>query len=290
MRVNLALPESHAQLIAEVEQLRTQSKSVKGYGYSVSWTERKHRLHQRNEYPTKVYFETLEDVARLLGKLQELQRFQEAITELRSRLPCLEDWIKKSGAKLSGCVDAIPDLILLTEYRLQNPHPGVTYGKFPSPCQRSDWKQIVRFWQSVGMNTFPMSIMGPVRETLSSDLDFVSRNEWSRCGYWIGSYNKSSSKTFVENIGDSSKSISWARLFNGDCTRRSGGHSFLRRGIRTHGGARQSGKSVRGRASVRTKICYYQAAHVGRGSLSQPSFFNGIVETTIGGRALVLKN
>ncbi len=50
MPCNLKAPESHAELIRQVERLRQKSKATVGYGYSVQYQPRRSRDHGENEF------------------------------------------------------------------------------------------------------------------------------------------------------------------------------------------------------------------------------------------------
>src|SRR6516164_3237272 len=79
-----------ASAAASVRRLREESKEIRGYGYSVQWTEIRSRTHGKNLFPTRVVLETDTDFLRYIGKEAEFSRFAEAVARIRSRYPKLE--------------------------------------------------------------------------------------------------------------------------------------------------------------------------------------------------------
>jgi len=101
--------------IRSVEALRTGSREVRGFGYSVEWA-RKTVKSVRNDVPTLIVFETRDDLLRLIDRLDEFEAFTEATQKLRMALPQLEGWIRRHHKTVTTVASIIDDLIHVTQH------------------------------------------------------------------------------------------------------------------------------------------------------------------------------
>lgn len=57
-----------AEYQEEYNDIRSLSKEVKGYGYSIEWKTVKNKMLGTQDFPSKIKFETAEDFERFLQK------------------------------------------------------------------------------------------------------------------------------------------------------------------------------------------------------------------------------
>src|SRR5262245_27116029 len=79
---------------AWILRLRHESKETRGFGYSVEWTEINSRDHGRNQFPTRIVFETAADFLKFTEREAEFAELTTAIAQIRSKHPELEAWIR----------------------------------------------------------------------------------------------------------------------------------------------------------------------------------------------------
>ncbi len=93
LRASKKLSHNISQDIAAVQALRAGSKTERGFGYSVDWTQRRTKSSGRNEVPTRIYFETEHDLLKLIGKTAEFKKLTTDVAKIRANIPELEPWI-----------------------------------------------------------------------------------------------------------------------------------------------------------------------------------------------------
>lgn len=131
LRSNKALSGDYSQDAEAVRALRNGSKEVRGFGYSVEWTQRDVRATGRNEVPTKITFATPEDFLRLIGRTTEFIDFSVAVAKVRAAFPHLETWIRSNVKVLTESVDIIDDLMLVSRWFQSNPRPNCFAREIP---------------------------------------------------------------------------------------------------------------------------------------------------------------
>ncbi len=129
--VDLSLPESQADLVRQTENLRAESKALRGFGYTIRWEEIQKRKYGKNHYPTAILVESLEDLLRLTRRLNEFQQLNRTVEHVRQRLPALESWIVRHWRRLLQAADAVPDLLAVTEYLMEHPRPDCFLRELP---------------------------------------------------------------------------------------------------------------------------------------------------------------
>jgi len=125
--------ESLAVAAASIQHLREESKSVRGFGYSVEWTEVNSRRYGKNLFPTRITVETEADFLQYLGKQQEFAAFAEAVGTIRSRYPELESWIRSHMQLLIDSAHEVEGLLQVLDCLRAQPRPGVFARELPVP-------------------------------------------------------------------------------------------------------------------------------------------------------------
>ena len=122
-----------ALAIESVQRLRSESKEHLGYGYAIEWEERNSRTHGRNLFPQKIYFETSQDLLKLIGKEREFAQFTVAVERLRDRYPQLALWIRTHRRDLIDAAADLEGLLQVVDYFVAHPRPERFARELPLP-------------------------------------------------------------------------------------------------------------------------------------------------------------
>lgn len=114
-----------------IRSLRSGSKEVRGFGYSIEWQTRKLKNAGRNEVPERISIETQDDLLQLADRKVEFAALTTAVEQLRAAFPQLEDWICSNTKLLTGVSAQVGDLIKVTEWFQQNPNPNCFAREIP---------------------------------------------------------------------------------------------------------------------------------------------------------------
>lgn len=117
----------------EVQTLRAGSKQVVGYGYSIDWEEINSRRFGRNQFPRRIFFETREDLLRVIGKQREFDSLAATVQFLRGQLPDLEPWIISNLRVLVSLEKEIPGLVAVAMFFRNTPRPDRFVRELPLP-------------------------------------------------------------------------------------------------------------------------------------------------------------
>lgn len=108
---------------SSVTTLRNESKEVRGYGYSIGYTETSHRQLGTQKLPTSIYFETLDDFTRFAGKKKELEDYRRLAKETISCLPKLQKWVVRNSLRLIENKRNWDKIMSVCTYFLSHPAP-----------------------------------------------------------------------------------------------------------------------------------------------------------------------
>lgn len=117
--------------IQSVRALRDGSKECLGYGYTVEWREVNSRRFGRNRFPARITFETQDDYLRLIRRSQQFERFAAVVTEIRTRYPMLDRWIRANVAALADIESELPGLLEVLDVLSAHPRPGCFARELP---------------------------------------------------------------------------------------------------------------------------------------------------------------
>lgn len=150
MPCNLKAPESHAELIRQVERLRQKSKAIVGYGYSVQYQPRRSRDHGENEFPEAIFIETMQDLVKLIRKSDEYRGLMKAVELIRVQFPQLESWIQSNWRKIIPASEEIPHLLAVTQWLIANPRPNCFPREIPlaisTKLVETNWALLASWW------------------------------------------------------------------------------------------------------------------------------------------------
>lgn len=114
-----------AQYEKELEDIRSLSQEVKGYGYTIEWKKVNSKALGMQDFPNKVMFGTPEDYERFLYKTNEVKCFRNNISNILADFPALRDWIEKYPMKVVDNADIWGDLLKVVTYFAENPYPNL---------------------------------------------------------------------------------------------------------------------------------------------------------------------
>jgi hypothetical protein len=84
----------------ELNELITFSKGKKGFGYTISYEERKTKYLGIQSLPSSIYFETIQDFERYLKVEKEVKKFRTDYQNILNHFPELKDWLVKNPKKV----------------------------------------------------------------------------------------------------------------------------------------------------------------------------------------------
>lgn len=145
-------PDDLAAAVQAMRRLRDSSKEVLGFGYAVEWREVNSRRLGRNQFPTRILFETEKDYLRFIGKQREFAVFTDAVDRLRAAFPLLEAWVRSN---VQAVIEAAPDLeglLHVVRFLHDHPRPNLFARELPVPVDTKfveRHRQLLREWLDV---------------------------------------------------------------------------------------------------------------------------------------------
>ena len=128
---NRRAPVDHSEARKAIDLLRSQSKEVRGTGYSVDWQERNSSKHGRNAFPKSIYFELRRDYLEFIGKKLEFKELSRSIHLLKRELPALNGWMRSNCAALIEASSIVDGLIEVVHYFASHPRPNLHARQLP---------------------------------------------------------------------------------------------------------------------------------------------------------------
>ena len=120
-----------AGAIQAVQRLRGESKSERGFGYTVQWRQIRSRRFGHNLFPERILFETRGDLLRLIGRQREFDLFAATVDRLRSEFPVLDNWVRANGRALVELAGELDGLREVLRYFVAHPRPSVFARELP---------------------------------------------------------------------------------------------------------------------------------------------------------------
>lgn len=119
------LTERFSAVADWVQTLRDGSKKKRGYGYTVHWRQRRHRVQGSNQLPDAITVDTQEDALRWLGRTTEADQFDRLARQTLARFPALYDWLLKRPLRVLEYAPVWDDLLSILAWFQTHPRPGV---------------------------------------------------------------------------------------------------------------------------------------------------------------------
>lgn len=109
----------------DFDQIRraTAALASEAKGWRIEWEEVRTRKWGQQRWPTRVVFDSIEEVALALGRTAELKQIRRSLREARQTLPALEPWLRVNAHRLAEHVAHWGDLLAVCSYFDANPRP-----------------------------------------------------------------------------------------------------------------------------------------------------------------------
>lgn len=120
-----------AEYQKEFNDVRSLSKEVKGYGYTICWKTVKTKMLGTQGLPSKIKFETAEDFERFLQKVKEVNVFRKNVALINGKFPELQCWIEKYPLKVIENSEYWSDILKILNYFSKNPQPQLYIRELP---------------------------------------------------------------------------------------------------------------------------------------------------------------
>lgn len=115
----------------EIQQIISQSKEKKGFGYTLEFQKVKTKSLGVQDLPTSIFFDTEKDFLKFLGKEKEVLLYNESVKKIIDVFPELKDWIIKNPMKVIANQTEWESILKVCEYFKQNPKPNLYVRELP---------------------------------------------------------------------------------------------------------------------------------------------------------------
>lgn len=116
-----------------VGDLLSESKGVRGFGYTVLLEERELRRYGRQSLPSLITIDTNADFLRLIGKVAEFKCWETAVSHTLAQFPQLQEWLAHHPQRVLPNLAVWDDLLTVCAYFVANPHPHRYLRELPVP-------------------------------------------------------------------------------------------------------------------------------------------------------------
>lgn len=120
-----------AKFNQEIQALYSQSKEKKGFGYAITYEQRKTKTLGTQSFPKQFSFETETDYIKYLGKEREVLDFRRSYESTINEFPKLKNWVLKYPEKLIKDGDEWGDILKVCRYFKNNPRPNLYIRQLP---------------------------------------------------------------------------------------------------------------------------------------------------------------
>ncbi|WP_268224508.1 Wadjet anti-phage system protein JetD domain-containing protein [Sinomicrobium oceani] len=115
----------------EIQQIVSQSKEKKGFGYTLEFQQIKTKYLGTQDLPISIYFETEKDFLRFLGKEKEVELFNVNVDRIIKTFPELKEWVIKNPAKVIASETEWENILKVCQYFKQNSKPNLYIRELP---------------------------------------------------------------------------------------------------------------------------------------------------------------
>lgn len=115
----------------EIQQINSQSKEKKGFGYTLEFQKVKTKYLGTQDLPASIYFDTEKDFLRFLGKEKEVDLFLLSVERILTKFPELKDWVVKNPLKVIQNQTEWESILNVCQYFRQNPKPNLYIRELP---------------------------------------------------------------------------------------------------------------------------------------------------------------
>ena len=115
----------------EIQQIVSQSKEKKGYGYTLEFQQIKTKSLGIQDLPISIFFDTEKDFLKFLGKEKEVELFKTSVEIIINAFPELKDWIITNTIKVVNNQTEWESILKVCRYFKQNPKPNLYIRELP---------------------------------------------------------------------------------------------------------------------------------------------------------------
>ena len=120
-----------ASVQRQIGALIAHSKIQRGYGYRLTFKQRKTRKYGVQSFPTRIDFETESDYLRFIDKSKEAAAIYRAAVQIKETLPGLTPWVEWNPWKLREHLPDWEDILKVLLYFKANPTPNQYIRELP---------------------------------------------------------------------------------------------------------------------------------------------------------------
>ncbi|RZJ46393.1 MAG: hypothetical protein EOO19_10400, partial [Chryseobacterium sp.] len=115
----------------EIQQIISQSKEKKGFGYTLEFQTVKTKSLGIQDLPVSIYFDTERDFVRFLGKEKDVESFRTCVDTIIKTFPELKEWIIKNPLRVVTSHSQWDGILKVCQYFKQNPKPNLYIRELP---------------------------------------------------------------------------------------------------------------------------------------------------------------
>lgn len=115
----------------EIQQIVSQSKEIKGFGYTLEFQLVKTKFLASQNLPISIYFDTEKDFLKFLSKEKEVELFKSDVEKITNAFPELKDWIIKNALRVITNQTEWNNILKVCQYFKQNPKPNLYIRELP---------------------------------------------------------------------------------------------------------------------------------------------------------------
>lgn len=123
----LSLPEFEK----EIQQIVSQSKEKKGFGYTLEFQLVKTKFLASQNLPVSIYFDTEKDFLKFLNKEKEVELFKLDVEKIINAFPELKEWIIRNPLGVVTKESDWDDIIKVCQYFMETPRPHLYLRQLP---------------------------------------------------------------------------------------------------------------------------------------------------------------
>lgn len=115
----------------EIQQIVSQSKEKKGFGYTLEFQQVKTKYLGTQDLPISIYFDDQKDFLKFLDKEKEVELFKSNVQKITNEFPELKEWIIKNPKKVIAKANEWESILKVCQYFKQNPKPNLYIRELP---------------------------------------------------------------------------------------------------------------------------------------------------------------
>jgi hypothetical protein len=115
----------------EIQQIVSQSKEKKGFGYTLEFQRVKTKYLGTQDLPVSIYFDTEKDSLKFLGKEKEVELFKANVEKIIKAFPELKEWVVKNPIRIITNQAEWDSILKVCQYFKQNPKPNLYIRELP---------------------------------------------------------------------------------------------------------------------------------------------------------------